>query len=336
VRAEGGIDISRFAIANFRPDMRAHCRIGSLADPIDGRYDVVTCIEVLEHMEIGEAQQAIEQLCAVTDTVIFSSTPSDFAEATHVNVCPPIVWLDLFAAHGFGPDFSADGSFLTAHTMIFRRGLPCDNAALRGYALLVRYRILAQARLEAIEAERQTAHRAGAELESLRASAAGNRTEIEQLRAQCSETEHSRARVEELTRELSELHASYAGRYDVMIGDLKGANQTIDRLNHQIDGLQRNIASTDAMLVAADPPDVKPVPLPSERDAAISVVSRFSRRLAFGNRFAPGPAVLKTRESSFLVSWIENRAYRLDRICFTRRWPDLRRLVIAQPTVVAA
>jgi hypothetical protein len=229
VRAEGGIDISRFAIANFRPDMRAHCRIGSLADPIDGRYDVVTCIEVLEHMEIGEAQQAIEQLWAVTDTVIFSSTPSDFAEATHVNVCPPIVWLDLFAAHGFGPDFSADGSFLTAHTTIFA----ADYRAITPHCAATPCLTVTAFSLRSAserDAERQTAHRAGAELESLRASAAGNRTEIEQLRAQCSETAHLRARVEELTRELSQLHASCAGRYDVMIGDLKGANQTIERL----------------------------------------------------------------------------------------------------------
>src|SRR5688572_3610133 len=43
-----GSDISEYAIANVRPDMRKHCRVASVADPIPhGPYDLVTCIEVL-------------------------------------------------------------------------------------------------------------------------------------------------------------------------------------------------------------------------------------------------------------------------------------------------
>jgi SAM-dependent methyltransferase len=90
VRAEG-IDISNYAIANVRPDMRALFRAASLTDPIEGSFDLVTCIEVLEHLERADAEAAIANLCSVTQTVLFSSTPSDFSELTHVNVCPPIV-----------------------------------------------------------------------------------------------------------------------------------------------------------------------------------------------------------------------------------------------------
>ena len=64
-----GVDISSYAISKVRPDMKPHCRLGSLVDPIDGRYDLVTCIEVLEHMQPEEAQVAIRNLTAASDAV---------------------------------------------------------------------------------------------------------------------------------------------------------------------------------------------------------------------------------------------------------------------------
>ena len=85
-----GIDVSTYAIANVRPDMREYCRVGSIADPLEGSYDLVTCIEVLEHMPAAEAEAAIRNLTAVTDTILFSSSPDDFDEPTHINVRPPL------------------------------------------------------------------------------------------------------------------------------------------------------------------------------------------------------------------------------------------------------
>jgi len=45
-----GIDISSYAISKVRPDMKSYCRVASLTAPIHERFDVVTCIEVLEHI----------------------------------------------------------------------------------------------------------------------------------------------------------------------------------------------------------------------------------------------------------------------------------------------
>ena len=83
-----GRDISAFAISQVRPDIRAYCATGSIADPITGHYDLVTCIEVLEHMNEPDAIQAIAEMTKVTDRILFSSSPNDFAEPTHVNVRP--------------------------------------------------------------------------------------------------------------------------------------------------------------------------------------------------------------------------------------------------------
>ncbi len=98
-----GRDISEFAISQVRSDVREYCSAGSLAEPITGRYDLVVCIEVLEHMPEAEAERAVANMCAVTDRIVFSSSPTDFTEPTHINVKPPIYWLRLFAANGFAP-----------------------------------------------------------------------------------------------------------------------------------------------------------------------------------------------------------------------------------------
>ena len=75
-----GRDISWYAISQVRSDMQAYCHAGSLANPIEGAYDVITCIEVLEHIPSELASLAAENLCRATDTILFSSTPNDFTE----------------------------------------------------------------------------------------------------------------------------------------------------------------------------------------------------------------------------------------------------------------
>ena len=54
-----GIDISEYAIARVRPDIRQYCRVASLDEPLERRYDLITCIEVLEHMAPEKAGLAI-------------------------------------------------------------------------------------------------------------------------------------------------------------------------------------------------------------------------------------------------------------------------------------
>ncbi|MEP6602275.1 MAG: glycosyltransferase, partial [Nitrospirota bacterium] len=158
-----GVDISSYAIANVRRDMRAYCRVASLTEPIGGTYDLVTCIEVLEHMPEEEAREAIRQISHVADTILFSSTPSDFDEPTHVNVHPPIHWLKLFAEHRFAPDLLYDASFVSPQAFLVRRQpelMPEDVLILFSETLRNRiYKtafVTRQTRLEELETENQS------------------------------------------------------------------------------------------------------------------------------------------------------------------------------------
>ena len=121
-RVQGwGIDISDYAIGQVHERVKAYCRVGSITEPFPQRYDLITCIEVLEHLPQTESEQALANLCAHSDDIIFSSSPDDHETASHFNVQPPAYWLALFARHGFYHDTAFDASFITPWAMRLRR-----------------------------------------------------------------------------------------------------------------------------------------------------------------------------------------------------------------------
>lgn len=128
-----GIDISEYAIGRVRDDLRPYCRLGSVTDPLPRPYDLVICIEVLEHLHRLEAEKAIKNFCAASDDILFSSTPLDYREATHLNVQPPEYWAGQFAVQGFVRDVDFDAAFITPWAVRFRRNHEPPHSVLRNY-----------------------------------------------------------------------------------------------------------------------------------------------------------------------------------------------------------
>jgi hypothetical protein len=128
-----GIDLSSYAIGQAHDNVRAYCHHGSIADELTRRYDLIVSIEVLEHMPVREAEAAIANFCRHTDDVIFSSSPSDYKEPTHVNVHPPEYWASEFARYGFYRDVDFDGSHITPWAARFRRSAEPFHRVVRGY-----------------------------------------------------------------------------------------------------------------------------------------------------------------------------------------------------------
>ena len=120
-----GVDISAYAISKVREDVRPFCKVGSLTEPLPAglpdRYDLVVTIEVLEHLYAEDGRQAIRNLCQLTDKVLFTSTPDDFTEPTHVNVQQREYWCRTFFENGFVDDINYRPTYLTAHALLFRR-----------------------------------------------------------------------------------------------------------------------------------------------------------------------------------------------------------------------
>lgn len=128
-----GIDLSSYAIDRVHEKVRPYCAHGSIAVEFDSHYDLVLCIEVAEHMPPAEAEAAIANICRHTDDVLFSSSPVDHREPTHVNVHPPEHWAELFARHDFFRDTDFDASFITPWAARYRRRLEPVHRVIRGY-----------------------------------------------------------------------------------------------------------------------------------------------------------------------------------------------------------
>lgn len=116
-----GIDLSEYAISEVRPDIRSYCRVTSLVEPFCAWYDLIVCIEVLEHMSKEDGRHAIANICKSTNDILFSSSPDDLTEPTHVNVCPRSYWVERFSEEGFTVDASFDARAIAPHALRFRK-----------------------------------------------------------------------------------------------------------------------------------------------------------------------------------------------------------------------
>lgn len=190
-----GFDVSEYAISQVPEALKPYCVLGSVTDEMDGSYDLITCIEVLEHLPADVAERAIDNLTRHTDRVLFSSSPDDVREPTHVNVQQPDEWVRAFAARGFFPRATTKALALSPQAIVFERRQPALADEVGAYER-VRYRLAAamQAaqheeaartlelevaseklkaaaeRIRALESRRADAEAAAAELEVLRAT----------------------------------------------------------------------------------------------------------------------------------------------------------------------
>jgi SAM-dependent methyltransferase len=116
-----GIDISEYAISKVDESVAERCRVASILDPLPQRFDLICCIEVLEHLRPEDADPAIANLCRSTDRILLSTSPEDFGEATHLNVRPPEAWTAALAREGFFRNLELDFSYITPWAALYTR-----------------------------------------------------------------------------------------------------------------------------------------------------------------------------------------------------------------------
>jgi SAM-dependent methyltransferase len=160
LRARGveasGVDVSEYAISNVHESVKSYCRVASIADGLDERYDLIVTVEVFEHIPAQESEKAIAALCAHAGDVLFSSTPFDHKELTHVNVQPPEHWAEQFARRGFYRDIDFDASFITPWAARFRKRSDPIHRVIRDY----------ERRFAALEVERNEIRKRAFEIQT--------------------------------------------------------------------------------------------------------------------------------------------------------------------------
>jgi hypothetical protein len=89
--------------------------------PIEGRYDLVICIDVLEDLSAKAADTTIANLCAAADRMVVSvaQTPQD--------------WAAKLAEHGFVRDLDRDLSYISPWAAAFVRGDESQVETVRRY-----------------------------------------------------------------------------------------------------------------------------------------------------------------------------------------------------------
>jgi GT2 family glycosyltransferase/SAM-dependent methyltransferase len=184
-----GFDVSQHAIDAVRDDIKPYCWVGSATDGIPDHYDLITCIDVCEHLTEFDARRAIRNMAAHADAILFSSTPADRSEPTHVNVRPIIYWLRAFREFSFTPDLDFNAGIIAPQAILLRHSPDRVSDELL-------HKIAAGKTHAITESER-----GGAELQ-LGSELGQSRTELQSLRAER----------DQLSRELSEAHAQLASQ----------------------------------------------------------------------------------------------------------------------------
>lgn len=114
-----GIDESHDKISTAADDVRPRLEVASPTKPLGGRYDVVTCLDVLADLDPADAQTALDAVSAATDRVVFASTPG--AGAAHASLVTPSDWVAAFAERGFFRRTDVTLDFWTPWTILFER-----------------------------------------------------------------------------------------------------------------------------------------------------------------------------------------------------------------------
>ncbi len=128
-----GTDISSYAISMAEGSAKGYCQVVSAAEPIHARFDLITSIEVIEHMSASEGRMALKHMTEASDRILLSTTPFDHDEVTHFNVQPPEYWAQIMADFGFYRDLDYDASYLTNWAALFVKADPSKRQLVHGY-----------------------------------------------------------------------------------------------------------------------------------------------------------------------------------------------------------
>jgi SAM-dependent methyltransferase len=215
-----GIDVSDYAIAHVHSSARRFCAVASadsaLPDAFPSRFDLITCVEVLEHIDQERAERALDNMCRWGDRVLFSSSSTDYGEPTHVNVRRGEAWASQFAAQRFLRNFDVDVSFLTPWAVLYEPTLNTLPAVVaryeREYADARRENIHLRHRL--VDSDRQRAELEvevrglSSEIEKMEAKA----VTAQELAAARNQVVSAKLRAAQLRQRVTELEADVDAR----------------------------------------------------------------------------------------------------------------------------
>jgi SAM-dependent methyltransferase len=206
-----GFDISEYAISQVPASVKAYCEVASVTDGVERDFDLIVCVEVLEHIPPHLTDLALENLTAHTDQILFSSTPDDDEEPTHINLRSPDEWVVAFAERNFFPRPTMETRHVGPQAMVLVRGSVSAASVAANYEA-IRYRLASD-----LAAARESAQHALVEMETAAADLRGRIAILE-------------GRIAVLEQELQSIQSSKTWRFGAPVRALSSAVRSLPKI----------------------------------------------------------------------------------------------------------
>jgi GT2 family glycosyltransferase/SAM-dependent methyltransferase len=132
--ASWGIDSPGTSIGSLLPESQAYCTVRSIADPWpEDHFDLIVCIDVLEHLAESRVESAVENLCTHSEQVLFCCSPMAPGNVDHINAQPIEYWAGIFDRHDFLHDLDYDAGFISQWAMRLIKADLTDEERLATY-----------------------------------------------------------------------------------------------------------------------------------------------------------------------------------------------------------
>ena len=238
-----GIDISDYAIGKVHESVADYCAVSSAAaenlpEGFPQTFDLVTCVEVIEHLPDPDVLPALKNLTRYADRLLFSSSPEDYTEATHLNVKSPDAWSARLAGFGMWRNLDLDASFLTPWAVVYDRHVPVPPNLVASYE---RAYVLQRSEIRALRTEAVRRH-----AEDVLASSSSPDTSHAEREADLErELAGERARAEDALSDLATTHDQLqTARLDLLSvrEDAIAADAKAEHLRDHINRLESDLA----------------------------------------------------------------------------------------------
>lgn len=85
-------------VSDFRPHDLENV---DLAETVKGKFDLAMSLEVAEHLSAARARTFVDQLCKLSDMVVFSAAAPGQGGLHHINEQRPDYWCEIFRDNGY-------------------------------------------------------------------------------------------------------------------------------------------------------------------------------------------------------------------------------------------
>jgi len=116
-----GVDISEYALSQVPTRIAPYCVRESITDRWERNYDLITCIDVLEHLPAETTTVALDNLALHTDRILVSLSPGGTDEPAHGNLQPVAYWVRELGRRGFFPSPESLDGIVLPRAMLFER-----------------------------------------------------------------------------------------------------------------------------------------------------------------------------------------------------------------------